>query len=143
MLVPTSYKDPEITQKINTAVGKPFSVWQRIQHKGVGSPKLQITAASKEIQTLLSQNNDRNCCNIELRPKGILVGFHVRLATYALVIPYYKLTLYKGTATTYSLYIDHHFIRFNATKKDTAIHVFVKKILTYKAEQKPEYIDDF
>ncbi|GAA4278129.1 hypothetical protein [Aquimarina mytili] len=142
MLVNNSYKDPELTRKINDKVGPPFSLIERLKLNGIGSPKLHITGSSIQIHNLLILDNSIKTCNIELRPKGILVGFGVRLETYLLVIPYYKLNLYKGKAEEYSIYIDHYFIKFRVSKKDKAINAFVKKILNYKTDHQKTNIQD-
>ncbi|WP_271782910.1 hypothetical protein [Aquimarina algiphila] len=142
MLVNNSYKNPELTKKINHEVGAPFTLKQRIKLGGIGSPKLHITESSIQIHNLLILDNTLNTCNIELRPKGILIGFHVRLETYLLVIPFYKLNIYKGKAEEYSIYRDHYFIKFRALKNDVAIHKFVKKILSYKIDNSPSNIQD-
>jgi len=134
MLVRNTYRDPELKQKLAEEVGKPFTMLERIKLGGIGSPKLTITACSSEINNLLMLDNSTNTCNIELRPQGILVGFGVRLETYLLVIPFYKLTIYKGKAEEYSLYRDNYFIKFKAQRKDTAIHNYVKKVLRYRAD---------
>jgi hypothetical protein len=70
-----------------------------------------------------------------LRPKGIIVRFRSILETYGLIIPYYKLHLYKGKAQEYSVYIDHHFVKVLAETK--LVHDFFQKILSLKAEQTP------
>ncbi|MBQ4821417.1 hypothetical protein [Aquimarina sp. MMG016] len=142
MLVNNSYKDPELTQKIDGEVGKPFTLMERIKLGGIGSPKLRITSSSIEIHNLLIIDNSTKTCNIELRPKGILVGFQVRLETYLLIIPFYKLNLYKGKAEEYSIYKDHYFIKFSAKKNDISIHKFVKKLLNYKTDHLPTNIED-
>ncbi len=142
MLVNNSYKDPELTKKVNNEVGKPFTLMQRIKLGGIGSPKLHITSSSIEIHNLLILDNSIKTCNIELRPKGILVGFGVRLETYLLVIPFYKLHLYKGKADEYSIYRDHYFLKFKAGKNDSAIHKYVKKILSYKVDNSATHIED-
>ena len=67
--------------------------------------------------------------------QGIIVGFRSLLESYALVIPYYKLSLYKGKAEEYSIYRDNYFIKIRARSKDSATHKFVKKVMSYKAEQ--------
>ncbi len=142
MLVNNSYKDPELTKKINHEVGQPFTLIQRIKLGGIGSPKLHITSSSIEIHNVLILDNAIKTCNIELRPKGVLVGFGVRLQTYLLVIPFYKLHLYKGKPDEYAIYRDHYFIRFKAGKNDSAIHNYIKKVLNYKADNKPTDIQD-
>ncbi|MDZ7613804.1 MAG: hypothetical protein U5K51_08960 [Flavobacteriaceae bacterium] len=140
MLLNVSYNDKETKRKIDEEVGKPFSFLERIKMGGIGSPKLIITGASIQIQNLLILDNNRDVCNIELRPSGIIVGFRSLLETYGLIIPYYKLNLYKGQAQEYTLYRDHYFIRIGAVDKNT--HEFMKKLLHYKAAQSPEQLED-
>jgi hypothetical protein len=140
MLVNVSYSDKKITRKIDGQVGKPFTLRERWAMKGIGSPKLFITEASVEIRNLLILDNNLDSCNVELRPKGIIVRFRSLLETFALVIPYYKLTLYKGNFAGYSIYRDHHFIKVRADTK--AIQKFFKKMLDYKADNAPTSIED-
>ena len=140
MLVNVSYNNKEITHKIDEEVGKPFTLKQRWSLGGIGSPKLSITSASSEIRNLLILDNNLNTCNIELRPKGIILRFRSLLETYALVIPFYKLTIYKGDLATYSIYRDHYFVKVKADTK--AIQKFFKKILNYKADNSPTTIED-
>lgn len=140
MLVNVSYNNKEATRKIDDAVGKPFTLKQRWAMGGIGSPKLIITETSVEIRNLLILDNNRDTCNIEMRPDGIIVGFRSLLESYALVIPYYKLSMYKGEASVYSIYRDHHFIKVESDTK--AVQKFFKKILGYKADNAPTSIED-
>ena len=132
MLINVSYNNPERRERINTEVGKPFSLIERFKMKGIGSNKLFITSTSIEIHNLLILDKYTNTCNIEMRPDGILVTFRSLLETYALVIPYYKLKLYKGKAEEYSIYRDRYFIKVKADSKST--HNFMKKVLDFKAK---------
>ena len=75
-----------------------------------------------------------------MRPKGIIVLFRSLLETYALVIPYYKLSIYKGDLAIYSIFRDHYFIKVKSDTK--AIQKFFKKILNFKADNLPTYIED-
>ena len=140
MLLNVSYNNKEIKQKIEDTVGKPFTLKERWKLGGIGSPKLFITDTSIEIGNLLKLDNNLNTCNIELRPKGIIVRFRSLLETYALIIPYYKLSLYKGEAQVYSLYKDHYFIKVKSDRK--AVKQFLKKILDYKADNAPTTPND-
>ncbi|MFL1895785.1 hypothetical protein ACJRPK_08785 [Aquimarina sp. 2-A2] len=142
MLINTSHNDPEVKKKIISEVGAPFTLKERFKLKGVGSPKLYITQASIQIYNLLQLNNDLNTCNIELRPSGIILGFHIRLETYALVIPFYKLSIYKGTADEYSIYRDNYYVKIKASSHDKKTHSFIKKILNLKSDQRPTAIED-
>ena len=140
MLLNVSYTDKKITQKIDEELGKPFTLKERLQLGGIGSPKLHITEACVEIQNLLILDNNLNTCNIEMRPKGIIVRFRSLLETYGLIIPFYKLTIYKGDLAVYSIYRDNYFIKVRSDTK--AIQKYFKKLLDYKADNAPTSIED-
>jgi len=140
MLLNVSYTDKKITKKVDEAVGKPFTLKERFALNGIGSPKLFITDANIEIQNLLILDNNLNTCNIEMRPKGIIVRFRSLLETYGLIIPYYKLTVYKGDFAIYSIYKDNYFIKVKSDTK--AIQKYFRKFLDYKADNAPTSIED-
>lgn len=140
MLLNVSYNNKEITRKIDKEVGKPFTLKERWAMKGIGSPKLFITEASVEIRNLLILDNNLDSCNVEIRPKGIIVRFRSLLETFALVIPFYKLTIYKGDFAVYSIYRDHYFIKVRSDTK--AIQKFFRKLLDYKIDTAPTSIED-
>ena len=142
MLLNVSYNNKKIKNTIDEEVGKPFSWKERIQSGGIGSSKLIITEASIQIHNLLILDNNRNICNIEMRPKGILVGFRSLLESYVLVIPYYKLSLYKGKAEEYSIYRDNYFIKIEAKTKDKATHQFMNKVMKAKVKATPTRLED-
>ena len=85
MLVNVSYTNKEVTRKVDEAVGKPFKLKERWAMNGIGSPKLFIKETSVEIRNLLILDNNTDSCNIEMRPKGIIVRFRSLLETFALV----------------------------------------------------------
>jgi len=140
MLLNVSYTDKKVTKKITDALGKPFTIRERIRLGGIGSPKLEITQASVAIRNLLILDNNADCCNIEMRPGGIIVGFRSLLESYALVIPFYKLTIYKGDLGIYSIYRDNYFIKVKADTK--AVQKYFRKLLDYKADNAPTSIED-
>lgn len=140
MLLNVSYTNKEFTRRIDEAVGKPFTLKERWAMGGIGSPRLFITETSVEIHNLLILDNNRDQCNVELRPKGVIVRFRSLLETFALVIPYYKLTVYKGDLGIYSIYRDHYFIKVQADTK--AVQKFFRKLLDYKADNTPTSIED-
>lgn len=140
MLINVSYNNKDITRQIDAEVGKPFTLKERWGMNGIGSPKLFISETSTQIRNLLLLDNNINSCNVEMRPKGIIIRFRSLLETYALVIPYYKLSIYKGDIGVYSIYRDNYFVKVRSDTK--AIQKFFKKILAYKADNLPTSIED-
>lgn len=132
MLVNLSRKDQDSTDKISAEVGDIFNLKARQALQGSVSGKLEITAQSIDIHNLLIFNHGINTCTIELRPDGIIIRFQVGLDTYGLVMPYYKLKVYKGQAEEYALHRDHYYIKVKANRPE--IHHFIKKIRHQKAD---------
>lgn len=131
MLLNVSYNDPKQEQIITDLVGKPFSLRDRIKFSRVGSPKLQIVSSSPKIANLLLLDNNLDVCNIEIRPKGIIVRFRSLLETYAMVIPFYKLSVFKGKSASYSIHADGQKIEVYSDKR---ISEFFSKIMGIKAK---------
>ena len=133
MILNTSYNNKETRRKIDDLLGKPFTLRERIKRKGIGSPHMPISQASIQIDNLLKLDNNRNVCNIEMRPNGIILGFRSLLESYGLIITYYKLVLFKGEAETYSVHMDSYRVAITARIKDKSIHKFMKKLMEAKA----------
>lgn len=131
MLKNISYNNPKIIDEINNYVGKPYTILKRLKIGGIGSSKLIINSADSIIENLLKLDNNLNYCNIEIRPKGIIIHFKSLLETYGLIVPFYKLKIFKGRANEYSIYIDNFFIKVNASEQNE--HDFFKKILRLRA----------
>ena len=140
MLVNISYNEPKIRTTIDDLIGKPFTLRERWSMGGIGSGKLMITQTSIDIHNLLVLDQNINQCNIELRPKGIIIHFRSLLETYGLIIPYYKLKLYKGKAQEYSIYKDQYSFKVLANTKN--IHSFFKKLNEQKTKNAPPSVDE-
>ena len=130
MLRNISYNDHKLKEEISKIVGEPFSFFERIKMNGIGSSSLRIQGCNSEVENLLNLDNNDNRCNIEIRKKGIIVRFRALLETYALIIPFYKLKLFKGESSVYSIYIDNYYIKVLANNKN--VHDFFKKISKYR-----------
>ena len=137
MLLNLSYKDNKIKSKINKEVGDEFNFIEKFKLRGNGSPKLLISECSSNIDELLSLNNNIKKCNIELRKKGIIIRFRSLLETYGLIVPYYKLKIFKGKKNEISLYKDNFSVKLKIVGKD--VKNFFKKL----KEQKYKYEKDF
>ena len=139
MIYNISYKDNKQIELINNSVGKPYSLARRIKLGGVGSPKYYIKSSDKKIYSLLILDNNDNTCNIEMRPKGIIIRFRSLLETYALIIPYFKLSIFKPTGDTYSIHSgENKIIIITKTEKKRK---FIKRVLEQKAKISKDYIN--
>ncbi|PQB06020.1 hypothetical protein [Aureitalea marina] len=142
MLFNVSYNNPAVRKQIDSEIGKPYTLAERLRLKGIGSPRLVISEASIQIHNLLILDNNRNYANIELRPGGILVGFRSLLESYALVIPFHKLTVYKTDANVYTIHRDNYFVRIELRNRDKSIHRFMQKLTQLKTEAMGDRIED-
>lgn len=140
MLVNISYHDGELEKMVQEEVGKALTLKERFRLGGSGSPRLMITKASYQIQNILALDNNLNVCNIELRKRGIIIRFRALLDTYALIIPFHKLKLFKGDAGEYTFYNDHFFIRIAA--RTPQVHRFISKLSKFKVEQTFGSVED-
>ncbi|MFI2741170.1 hypothetical protein ACG2LH_00405 [Zhouia sp. PK063] len=133
MLLNLTYNDKLIYKKVDETVGKPFTIKERLALSGVTSPKFAIAESSIEIHNLLILDRHPDSCQIEMRPEGIIVRFRSLLETYGLIIPYYKLSVFKGQKNIYSIYRDQYFIKIKSTERNEID--FIKKLTQYKAEK--------
>ena len=133
MILNTTYPDKKIKQLIESKVGASFSIFEKIKMKGIGSSKLQIIEASRQIQKLIGHNHDTAYSNIELRKTGIVVGFSTVGRKYALCIPYYQLSIYyNGGLLTISGPENH--LKAKAPFNGQINKRFLSKLLKLKAE---------
>lgn len=130
MIKNLSYNSKKINTVLLELVGRPFSFIEGLKLGGIGSNKLVIADASKEIVELLRLDNNVNYCNIEIRKNGVVIRFRSLLETYGFIIPFRKLVIYKGESKVYSFYNDNNFIKFLAENKST--HLFIKKVINLK-----------
>ena len=138
MLRNVSYKNDSTKNEIDGLIGNSYSFIEKIKKGGVGSGKLLITKANKEIENLLILDQNTNNCNIELRAKGIIIYFRSLLETYGLAIPYYKLVVFKVTEYEYTFNIDSKFLKIKVKSEND--HSFIRKIMEEKAKNTENYI---
>ena len=131
MLKNLSYKDPKIEKEINSLVGNEFSIFERLKLNGTGSQKMYIKKCDNKIYELLRNDYELSICNIEIRPKGIIVYIRSNLETYGLIIPYYKLIIFKVDDDEYTINADNNFLKIRI--KNRSDHKFFKKVNSQKA----------
>ena len=131
MLKNLSYKDPQIEKQINSLVGEEFSLMKKLKLKGAGSRKLYIKKCDNEIYDLLRNDYELSVCNIEIRPKGIIIYIKSNLETYGLIIPYYKLVIFKVGDEDYTINADTNFLKIRVRNRSD--QSFMKKVNSQKA----------
>lgn len=132
MLLNVSYNNRKIDRQITEAVGASFGWRDRFRLGGIGSPRMSIIGASMNIQELLNLDQNMNVCNIELRPGGIIVRFRSILETYALIVPYHKLVLFKGEWNSFSIHCDGNLIKVLDT--DNNVRRFCKRLVDLRSD---------
>ena len=60
MLIDSTVLTKEKKLQVEDKVGLPFSIWDSLKLKGIGSTKLNISAYSSGFKSILEQNNDIN-----------------------------------------------------------------------------------
>lgn len=127
-----SFPDKKTLDLIEQEVGASFSLKDRLKLKGVGSARLLIVDSSEDIKELTSVNQDLIYCNVELRPKGIIIRFRSLLDTYAFVISYPQLSLYQN-AERWSFHKGGQRLNVVPEMKASANRKFLIKLLNQKA----------
>lgn len=133
MIINVTYPDKKTDLAIKKIVGRSFTFMERIRLKGIGCAKLQIVEASAEIAQIISANSDTAYCNIELRAKGLVVGFNSTGRIYCWCIPYYRLSIYYNSGQL-SLFASPNQIKAKAPFYGTLDKKFLRKVLRLKAE---------
>lgn len=132
MIKNISYNDKKVRDEINSMVGDTYTWFDRIKMGGDGSPKFKVILASENIQGLLQKTNSGSFCNIELRPKGIIVGFSSIYETYVWVIPYYQLNIFKKV-DYFSIYGGQEFLRIKNTPYNTINQTFIERMMEIRS----------
>ena len=132
MIFNITYNSRKTEDQIKSLVGPSFSFLERIRMKGIGTSKMIIRTASSEILDLLSDTADTDYCHLEMRKKGIIVGFISKGRVYAWAIPYYKLVIYSQSGNL-TIFDDTHKIDLKPAFNRTIDRKFVIKILEQKS----------
>lgn len=133
MLFKYSYYSKKTEEEIYKRVGKSIGFIDRIKMGGIGSQRLLVEEADSEITALLSEHNALPYTNIELRPKGIIIAFRIKLDNWVLVLPYRKLSILKN-AKQLILHQDHWKLKLAPVNNAGLDLKFFQKLLKLKAE---------
>jgi len=138
MIIRDTYNDKQVKQSIEIKVGRKFSPWERLKMRGVGSQRFTILEASDEIEELLSNDSKLNHCNIELRTRGMIMRFQSKSETYAWLLPFQFLNIYR-VGSKLNIYGREHFIKCEPAHNEALDVLFLHKILKLKAQIFPDH----
>jgi len=130
MIIETTKYKKGNSQLIRDLVGKPFSFFDRIKMRGIGSKRMIIEKVSINLSKYLNTVSDANYANIELRPGGILILINKGLQNFTWVIPYYQLVIYKVNGS--SIHAQGKFINFKNNILLKENKGFLKKMMDLK-----------
>jgi len=111
MIVNRTYFNKDNEKEIDNILGKSFSFLRTLKLRG-------------------NKVSDVNYCNIELRPKGIIVNITQQLNLFSITIPYYKLVIFNSE--TFSIHLDGSFIKILKDKNYLNNKKFIKKMMNLK-----------
>lgn len=95
---------------------------------GIGSRRMLIKSASPELWQWLNRQNTAKYCYLELRPYGVIVHFRSILETFAWVVPYRHLSVFRN-GKQIDLHAAGHFMHLTGINNFTADYAFLKKML--------------
>jgi hypothetical protein len=130
MMHNTTHNSPETEELIDTALGKRFTLWKKIQMKGIGSRRMVLKRTSPNFDQYTNKVADINYVSIELRPKGILVHLTKGLKNFAWAIPYYQLAFFKSEE--FSIHGQGNFLAVACNNNYRANKGFFTKLNTLK-----------
>ncbi len=137
MILETTYTIKEHKELINDLVGKPFSFFQAIKIKGIGSKRMIIDDASSNMKQYTNEIADTTYANIELRPIGILIRINKGLRNFTWVIPFYQLVIYKTDGI--SIHAQGRYVHFKNSITLRENKNFLNKMLNAKLKYNSKF----
>ena len=131
MVLDTTYYNKEHRQLFEDFVGKPYSFFEAIKRRGVGSKRMIVDKVSPNLNPILNTVSDLNYANIEMRKKGILVHVTKGQQNFTWAIPFYHLVLYKTDGM--SIHAQGKFIHFKKSRNFYENKRFLRSLLRRKS----------
>ncbi len=123
-----SYNDKELREELEQLLGKPYSFFDILKFGSIGSPRMEIIEGSNEFQDYLNHGTGRKFCNIELRPKGIVVRFRYQLETMGFIVPFHSLKIFQN-GNLISIHSDSMNLKADMSSNPASSQRFIGKVL--------------
>ncbi|WP_317042724.1 hypothetical protein [Bizionia echini] len=130
LILNSTYHEKEHKKIITDLIGKPYTFFEAIKLKGIGSKRMIINEASPNLQPYLNRVDDINYANIEMRSGGIIIFINKGLQNFSWIIPYYQLVIYKTNGA--SIHAQGKFINFKNNKTFKENKAFFNRLLNAK-----------
>ena len=137
MILNSTYHNKAHKKIITDLIGKPYSFFEALKLKGIGSKRMIIDDVSLNMNQYLNKVSDINYANIELRPNGILIYINKGLNNFTWIIPYYQLVLYRTNGT--SIHAQGKYIHFKNNKTFKENKSFFDKLMNAKVSFDEQY----
>jgi hypothetical protein len=137
LVLDTTYYNKEHRQLFEDFVGKPYSFFEAIKRRGVGSKRMIVDKVSPNLNPILNTVSDLNYANIEMRKKGILVHVTKGQQNFTWAIPFYHLVLYKTDGM--SIHAQGKFIHFKKSRNFYENKRFLSSLLEEKVQFDERY----
>lgn len=137
MVLDTTYYNKEHKELFDNFVGKPYTFFEAIKRRGVGSKRMIVDKVSPNLNPILNTVSDLNYANIEIRKNGILVHITKGHKNFTWAIPFYHLVLYKTDGM--SIHAQGKFIHFKKSKNFYENKNFLRSLLKEKVQFDEQY----
>jgi hypothetical protein len=137
MIYNVTYSDKNTVREINAAVGKPYGLIDNLRMRGIGSEPFIMVETSPNFEEFTHGLEEPKKCNIELRPKGIIVHFSRKRVNYVWPIPMHHLSVYQS-GRIISIYGNTEFIKMKQKTQQKKGSPFIQKLMKHKSEWQSE-----
>jgi hypothetical protein len=137
LVLDTTYYNKEHKELFDNFVGKPYTFFEAIKRRGVGSKRMIIDKVSSNLNPILNTVSDLNYANIEMRKNGILIHITKGLRNFTWAIPFYHLVLYKTDGI--SIHAQGKFIHFKKSRNYYENKNFLRSLLKEKVQFDEQY----
>ena len=140
MIYDISYRPKKVIDNIDSLLGSPYRLIDKVRMNGAGSPKLIVHACSQMVLDRLSRTDELVYTNIELRPKGVIVHFQSNLSVFAWPIAYHHLSVYQN-GNSWSVHGNGQFMKVRCRSSEQSMRNFLIKLFKLKDEHCGSSVD--
>ncbi|MFT5229142.1 MAG: hypothetical protein ACI9EV_002296 [Urechidicola sp.] len=136
-VVETTYRTKENKEELDEIMGVPYSFMQSWKLKGKGSGRMIVEECSVGLITFCNNLSGIQYVSFELRPNGLIAHINNAKKTYAWLVPFYRLYLYKTRGM--SIHDEGQFLRLKDDRLLRENRNFFEKLMRCKLK----YDQDF